>query len=183
MPQVNIDELIVKFGKVKQELENVDFSQALVVGVNAAKAKMQYRIFNLGRDKFQNPLGKYRGPKFKKATKKELKKFKDPTKFFNKNLFTPYELKRIKAGRQIIKKDLEFTGALRRGIVVLKENNARVICYIPNAKLFLIAESQETDLNTQIFGLSTEERKILVDNTNAALKQLYDRILNTSRPV
>lgn len=178
MPQVNIDELIVKFGKVKQELENVDFSQALVVGVNAAKAKMQFRIFNLGRDKFQNPLGKYkRYGKFKGTA------VKGPFSFKGFDLLSPYEKKRVKAGRQVIKKDLEFTGALRRGIVVLKENNARVICYIPNAKLFLIAESQETDLNTQIFGLSTEERKILTDNTNAALKQLYDRIFNTSRPV
>jgi hypothetical protein len=181
----NIDELIEKFQGIQSKAANIDFSEALLVGVNAARAAMDFRIFNEGKDSNEVSLGAYTGKK-----RNSRKKFKnDQSKQFliggADTSFTPYELKRVNRGRQIRYKDLEFTGDLRRGIVVVKESSTRVVCVIPNDALALIAQGQEEQVGEirgggpiKIFSLSERERDILKTNTNAALKQLYDRLLN-----
>lgn len=170
----NIDQLIVRFKLIKQASQQIDFSDALVVGVNAAKASMQNRIFNQGKDRTLTSLGKYKGPK--KTTSKKFSKFLVGT--VKALQLSEYEKKRVGKGRQIRYKDLEFTGTLRRGIVVIKESSLSIICAIPDDKLIVIARGQEEYLNTKIFSLSDDERELMKTNVNAALKQMYDRLFN-----
>src|SRR3972149_11602266 len=106
----NLNELIVRFKAIKTGSQQVDFSDALVLGVNAAKGSMQNRIFNQGLDAKGVTLGPYISKQYKKKRQKPPKK-------------------------QILYKDLEFSGTLRRGIVVIKETPTSVICdHDPPAK-------------------------------------------------
>lgn len=174
----NINELIQKFKNIREMSENIDPSEALLVGVNAARGAMSNRIFNQGQDSSNNSLGEYKGNRVNVIPKKKQKN----QEFFvgvSVRLLTPYEKKRVEAGRQVRYKDLEFTGTLRRGIVVIQESQRRVVCSIPNDDLFKIARGQEEQLKTQIFSLSDDEREILRINTIEALNQLYGRLFNT----
>lgn len=172
----NIGELIEKFKAIKERAQNVDLSDALVIGVNAAKGAMQFRIFNKGLDSGNVPLGSYRGAK--SNAKNTFSEFLVGVPAGQLRL-SPYEKKRVKKGRQIRYKDLEFTGTLRRGIVVIKESQVRVVCAIPNEDLYKIAKYQEEQINAIIFELSEEERELLRTNVIAASKQIYDRIFNS----
>lgn len=179
----NLDQIIARFKLVKSDVQTIDFSDALVGGVNQAKAQMQNRIFNQGRDADYNPFGKYRGKKKRVSLKKfEGRKaeflFGDITGNNPLNL-SPYELKRVEKGRQVRYKDLEFTGALRRGIVVIKESNTSVVCAIPNEDLYKIAKGQEEQLDTVIFQQSDSEKQTMIETINALIKQGYDRIFGT----
>ena len=171
----NIGELIERFKILKEQARNVDLSDALVVGVNAAKAAMQFRIFNKGLDAGNTPIGSYKGPK--KLTANDFSEFLvgDPGDTLQ---LSQYEKKRVKKGQQIRYKDLEFTGTLRRGILVIKESQVRVVCAIPNENLFNIAKWQEEYINAPIFSLTDQERELLKTNVIAAVNQLYDRLFN-----
>lgn len=148
----NIGEVVARFKNLSEQLKNIDLSDALVVGVNAARGAMSFRIFNKGLDAANVPLGSY--------------KSKD------------YAKKRTKKGRQVKYKDLEFTGTLRRGILVIKESQVRVICAIPNEALLKIAQYQEEAIGSTIFALSEEEKELLKTNVIAAVNQIYDRLFN-----
>lgn len=181
----NINELIQRFEGIRDA--PIDPTNALLAGVNAAKAAMQHRIFNQGKDAGGKSLGKYMGQKrggmggaltkkifgLDQATKDRTVGFIDFTR-----RFTPHELKRLNAGRQVVYKDLELTGALRRGIVTVRQQN-RVVCVIPHPDLYRIAKAQEDHLHTVIFALSEKERALMVQNTNAILKQEYDRVFKS----
>lgn len=164
----NIDSVIEKFKMMADNAANIDFSESLIGGANAARGKMNFRIFNSGKDANGAPFGVYTGKKISK-----------------KIPFTPYELKRVSKGRQILKKDLEFYGALRRGIVIVKKDQKMVVCTIVNAQLILIADYQEEQIGkirktgkVRIFALSQEERSFFITNTSALLKQQYARAFN-----
>lgn len=185
----NIDDVIERFQGLAKNAKQVDFSEALTVGVNAAMGKMKFRIFNKGHDAFGLDLGKYTGRRESISLKsinkfKKLKIAKDVD--FDAGL-TDYEKERLKKGRQISYKDLEFTGALRRGIVVVSESNKSVVCMIPNDDLFniskyqekMIAELQGSQEPLKIFALSDEEREVLKTNTIEALKQIYVRVFTS----
>lgn len=183
----NIEELITKFKGLKANAQQVDFSEALLVGVNAARGAMSFRIFNKGLDSTGASFGKYIGKK-QGLSKAGEKIFKGKKKFLAGNAtgFSPYELKRIGRGRQVRYKDLEFTGDLRRAIRSEKESNVRVICVITNARLAKIADYQEEQIGritgkgrVAIWQLSEQEREILKTNTSAALTQIYVRLLST----
>jgi hypothetical protein len=158
----NIDQVVERFKGYGAKAAAVDPSEALLVGVNAAAGQMKFRIFNQGLDAEGDAFGKYMGRKV-----------------------TTIKQKRLNAGRQIKYKDLEFTGSLRRGIVVLKDGNTRVVCVIPNESLFKIAKYQEeqiskfTGQDANIFTLSKEERELMRTNIVEALKQIYVRVLNS----
>jgi len=176
----NIGELIERFKVIKEKALSIDLSEALVIGVNAAKATMQVRIFNRGEDAGNVSLGSYRGPK-KSVSKKQFEGRKIEFLFGQVDdiRLSQYEKKRVAKGRQIRYKDLEFTGTLRRGIVVIKESTIRVVCSIPDEDLYKIARGQEKQINAEIFSLSDEEREVLRTNVIAATKQIYDRIFNS----
>lgn len=171
----NIEQVIEKFKILKDNARNVDFSDALVVGVNAAKAAMQNRIFNKGLDAGNTPIGSYKGPK-KAVNRGRLSDFLVGT---SDNIsLSQYEKKRVKAGRQIRYKDLEFTGTLRRGIVVVKENQTAVSCQIPSDELAVIARSHEEYINGPIFSLTEGERELLREQVIEATTEIYDRLFN-----
>lgn len=184
----NIDELIEKFKKLQSEVGAIDFSSALLVGVNAAMGKMTYRIFNLGQDASGLDFGKYTGKRsgINKRTAARLEKLNIAQDLDIETGLTAYEKKRLKAGRQISYKDLEFTGDLRRAIVVGVESNTRVICWIPNDQEYKIAKYQEQQIAeiqgasepVKIFALSKDEEELMAENIIEALKQIYDRIFN-----
>lgn len=186
----NIDQVIERFKAKADQAKNVDVSQALTAGVNAARGAMTARIFNKGLDNQGASLGPYAGKKKKLSKAKDESLFKKRKReFFTlqpEGEFSEYELIRIGQGRQVRYKDLELTGTLRRGIVTIKESENKVVCAIPSDKLFLIAQGQEKQVGkirgggtATIFSLSDKERQILKDTTNEVLKQLYDSIINT----
>lgn len=171
----NIEDVVAQFKALNEQLKTIDLSDALVVGVNAARGQMSFRIFNKGLDTGGTSLGSY---------KKNISKEDFLEGGFDLGTFlSPYEKKRRKAGRQIKYKDLEFTGTLRRGILVIKESQVRVVCAIPNEKLRKIATYQEEYIGSKIFGLSEEETELLKTNVIAAVTQIYDRLFNTKQPV
>lgn len=190
----NIDQVIEKLNALTQAGERIDFSDALAAGVNAARAAMQNRIFNTGLDANDITLGGYVG-KQTKITERKLAKDKKKRKRLLQNIatfdqtagFSEYEKKRLSHGRQIAFKDLEFTGSLRRSIVTATESTRQVACIIINEQDALIAGYQEEQIarirggagRANIFALSDTERKELIEVTNTALGQLYDRLLNT----
>lgn len=194
----NIVEIINKFKTMKNQLQEVDLSEALVFGVNAAKSRMQNRIFDDGHDADNGSLGGYVG---KKSVSKKTKSFGFETdKIAKRQLgvrsgginvnLTPYEWKRVSNKREIVYKDLEFYGTLRRGIVIIKESSNRVVTAIPNNKLYLIARGQEAQIGgirgggpARIFSLSKEEEELLRTNVIAAVNQIYARIFNTNQSI
>lgn len=186
----NIDGLIDKFKAIGDKLPAIDPSQALLVGVNAARGQMTFRIFNEGKDSEGISFGIYTGKKEKINTEKTFKKKNKKFLAGEQDQFTEYEQKRIGRGRQIRYKDLEFTGDLRRGIKVIQDSNIRVVLMIPNDELFKISKFQEEQIGkilgrgeVKIFVLSEEERNLSRENTKEALKQIYDSLFNTSKPV
>lgn len=181
----NLDDLIVRFKAVGQQAQQLDVSQALLAGVNAAAGDMDHRIFNKGLDAEGVSLGLYVGSRRKPISKKaaKVKKKSNIELVAGQNNFTPYELKRLESGRQVLYKDLEFEGTLRRGIVVVEETPTRVVCAIPSSKLQLIAAGQEEQVGAirgggpaPIFALSASEQETLIFNTTEILNQLYDRL-------
>lgn len=185
----NIDQVVERFRAIGARVKGVDPSEALIVGVNAARGQMTERIFNKGQDFEGGSLGVYVGKKGRLSKLAEQRIFGKRKKEFlvgTNDQFSPYEIKRIKKGRQIRYKDLELFGSLRRGIIVIKSSNTRVVCAIPNDKLYKIAQGQETQIGrilgtgvTVIFTPSQEEKKVLRENTTEALKQIYVRVFNS----
>lgn len=186
--KTNLDELLEKFKKAAEESQNIDYGEALLVGVNAGMGLMKNRIFNQGQDKFGVSLGKYVGKKTGVKAGNKIRKLRIAKELNFDDGLTDYEKERLRDGRQIGYKDLELTGDLRRGVVIGQESNVRVICWIPNDFLFTIAKYQEEQIASirgdadpaQIFALSDDEKKAVEENTKEAIKQIYDRIFNNS---
>lgn len=182
----NIDEIISKFKKVAENAESIDYSEALLVGANAAMGQMKFRIFNEGLDNQLVSFGKYTGKKKGLRSKNAVKisKMRIAEALDVDDGLTDYEKKRLRHGRQVDFKDLEFDGDLRRGIVDGKVSNIKVICWIPNDEEFKIAKYQEAQIGkirgetVVIFSLTEDERLLVVDNTKEALKQIYDRLFS-----
>lgn len=175
----NLDDLITKWTVNLEKAKTINMSDALIFGVNAARGQMENRIFNQGLDSTGKPLGIYRG----KRNYPKPKKLNDPRKLKfatgGARLLTRYERKRVDAGRQVRYKDLEFTGTLRRGIVVIKQTESRVVCAAPSQRNKDIIDGQEKDLNTKIFSLSVSERDFMKQQINAAIKQKYAGLFNS----
>lgn len=179
----NIGDLVDKWLAIDEKVKTLNVSEALVFGVNAARARMENRIFNKGLDVKLEPLGIYRGKK-KKAIGKKILADNKKLKFFvgeedSRTLLTEYEEKRVKKGRQVRYKDLEFSGTLRRGIVVIKETESKVVCAAPSKRNKDIIEGQEKDLKTTIFTLSDDERDFMRSQIKEAIKQKYAGIFNS----
>lgn len=201
----NIDDVIAKFKAIAQKAAEIDVSAALVVGMNAGLGQMKNRIFNQRQDAAGASLGKYTGKKGKVTGRYRLNS-EDPgdasvkklAKKQNKRLMeysgedlTPYEKKRVKHGRQIAEKDLEFDGDLRRAMVLGSPAPREVNAIINNARQSQVAGYQEQQIArirgqsapVVIFSPSEDEKQTVRDNTSAALKQIYDRIFNTTTGV
>jgi len=161
----NIKDLIDQLQNVTANGRRIDFSEPLAVGVNAARAAMQYRIFNTGTDAAGESLGKYIGRTYRTTSRKytytledifdsETKKKlgKKRKQLLGHSQFNPelkntdYEKLRLSEGRQIGFKDLEFYGSLRRAIVTVTNDNNKVSCVIDNELEYNISVWQEQQI-------------------------------------
>jgi hypothetical protein len=154
----NISVLIKKFQRLAEEAKTIDATAALEQGLNSGRAAMNNRIFDKGLDADNITLGKY-------------------TKAYAK--------KRVKANRFIDKKDLEFTGSLRRAIITAAFGENKAGVFINNQREKEIAQYQEEQVGSKrgsgrvkIFGISKAEKEFVKEQTQKALNQLYVRLFN-----
>lgn len=196
----NLEDIIKKLQQVATQAEALDFSEPLIAGLNAAMGKMKFRVFNTGKDSKGVSFGKYVGKRTRATNRKfRAKKYGDKEnekekgkkrKRLNKNkdeneTYTEYEKIRLSFGRQISFKDLEFTGGLRRAIIVAKVSNTKAAVVIPNEQLYKIAKYQSEQISklvgteVKIFSFSGEEKEIQTETTNEFLNQLYARLFNS----
>lgn len=124
-------------------------------GLNSAMALMKRRIFNKSQAADRSPLGPY--------------------------ISEAYKAKRRAAGRQVGRKDLQFSDRLFKGIQVFRVRNNRVEIRFTRTDLALIARSQEIQIQNiragrkansgvarrgiPIFVLNDDERKNALDVT------------------
>lgn len=87
--------------------------------------------------------------------------------------------KRKSKGNQTSKKDLEFTGDLRRSITTAgRKNNSEAVLGFDNKDKFEIAEHQETYLKKDIFTLSTKEIAGITERATAVIARDIDKFLS-----
>lgn len=156
----NIEAIQLRLALFKANVAAGSFSDALVGGLVAGMGLMKRRIFNQSMDADGISLGNYISKEYRRL--------------------------RLKNGRQIAKKDLEFAGALRRAIEVVSINNTRAQIRINNSELAQIAVYLEqqianirsgrpanspTSQRARIFTLSDTEIAILRKNTLELLRQ------------
>ncbi len=145
--------LTEKIEKLKEKYTNGSFADALIGAVNAGNGLMQQRIFTLNEDVLGESFGAYIGRKSK--TKLNITGSKRSRAIAGLDL-TPYQKKRAAAGRQIIKKDLEFTGNLRRSIVTAVESEKAAVIEFNNDEAAIIARGQEVQItNIRLGGKGT----------------------------
>lgn len=107
-------------------------SKILINTASIAGSDLQFRIFNQGQTTAGNTM-RYRS--------------------------APYKRKRVKAGRQIVWKDLEFTGDLRYSINILNTAQREVSYGFNNSETAKIAGYQEEarQVGEKIFELNNKE--------------------------
>jgi hypothetical protein len=164
-----------KINKLKDAFEKGRFADALLAALNTGNGLMQQRIFQQTTDVEGNDFGAYIG----KATKvKRIKISKNPLQnkrnkaLIGQNL-TPYQRKRASKGRQVLRKDLEFTGGLRRAIETIVENDKAVVLEFNNDQAALIAKGQEAQITNIRLGQKgiTKGVGIKIFSLNQAEKQ------------
>lgn len=180
-----------KIEKLKKSFESGEFADALLGAVNTGNALMQQRVFSENVDTQGNSFGQYIG---KKRTVKTFTKTTNATQnkrgkaLIGKSL-TPYEIKRAAAGRQTTRKDLEFTGGLRRAIETAVVNEKAVVIEFNNSEAVLIALGQEAQITNirngqkgttkgtgiKIFRLSKTEREEVVGQGLELINQIMKR--------
>lgn len=179
--------LTSKIEGIKQAFENGSFADALVGALNTGSGLMQQRIFSDNEDAAGQSFGMYIG----KKTKTKLVKSKNKTQNKrNKAIagqdLTSYQRKRAKAGRQVTKKDLEFTGGLRRAIETQIENENAVLLEFNNDEAAKIARGQEKQIanirngakgttkgnRVKIFTLNESEKEKVVEQGRELINQI-----------
>lgn len=168
-----------------QIVESGEFADALVSAINTGNGLMQQRVFTHGQDVEGNSFGGYVGKKTTLGIESQRRLLSGARSTVQRNRIrrsnsplTPYERKRVQAGRQIGYKDLEFNGELRRSIQVFIEDEKTVILAFNNSESALIARGQEQQIEnirqgrpgttqgtgaTLIFAFSDDEQREVVD--------------------
>lgn len=149
----NTKEVQARLALIRAQIATGVFSDALVAGLNAAMGIMKRRIFNLSQDADGESLAHYVSAGYKK--------------------------KRVNKGRQIVRKDLEFDGTLRRAIEVVTVNNTKAEIRLTDDDSANIARWQEQQIynirtgvppneasggRVPIFELNDDEKDILRTN-------------------
>ena len=163
----NIPEIIRQLERIKAAAGAASSGEggiqdAIVGAMNAGRGLMVRRIFNNSQDATGQPLGEYTGGKTRLTKKKSSSKFDDDDeekgrkkvkRNFNRAIkddadatYTEYQKKRLGAGRQIAKKDLEFDGSLRRSIETVNGEGNKVTVAITNPENAKIARYQEQQI-------------------------------------
>lgn len=117
MPTVNNTKQVAAALLAQKQFFESSLSDITFAAMNAGMAMMKQRIFNNGLDANKKPLAPY--------------------------ISKSYIKKRQKAGRQIIKKDLQFTGSLFTGIEVRRTNGVKSVIQFTTNELADIGHYQE----------------------------------------
>lgn len=185
-----------KIDGLKEAYENGRFGDALIGAVNTGNGLMQQRIFTQNEDVEGNDFGKYIG---KKQTSKQADRqtfralFGTESKTDRKRIkasaeleLTSYQRKRAHKGRQINKKDLEFSGGLRRAIETQLENDKTAILEFNNDQAVKVAKGQEAQITNirnggrgsvkgtgvKIFALNQTEKETVIEQGAELIKQI-----------
>lgn len=184
-----------KIDGLKEAYANGNFGDALVTSLNTGNGLMQQRIFTNNTDVDGNSFGQYVGNKSKQSDRAQLKALFGTTSKTDKKRIksaaglelTSYQRKRASKGRQIIKKDLEFTGGLRRAIETQVANEKSAVLQFNNTEAANIAAGQEQQITNirnggkgttkgtgaiKIFTLNQSEREQVVDQGAELIKQI-----------
>jgi hypothetical protein len=128
----NTKEMLARLALIRANIAAGVFSDALVAGLNAGMGLMKRRIFNQSLAADGTSLGPYYSEQ--------------------------YERDRARAGRQIGRKDLEFTGTVRRSIEIVTVNNTRAEIRITSPSSADIARWQEEQIYNLRNGLPYDEK-------------------------
>lgn len=189
--------LLNKIKNLKDRVRNIDFSDVFVAALNTGNAMMQQRIFQENKDVLGNGFGEYIGEK-KFLTDRQKKRLLGSTQSrttlarIQRNIgrrLTPYQRKRVNRGRQIVRKDLELEGELRRSIEVQVINERAAALMFNNDKAVLVAKGQENQITNiretgrgsvygngvKIFALNDNERKQVLDQVRLITRNEIQR--------
>lgn len=181
-----------KIEGIKKAFENGRFGDALVGALNTGNGLLQQRVFTQNKDIEGNDFGEYVGAKKKQSDRSQLRKLFGTTSKTDKKRIkasaglelTAYQRKRANKGRQIIKKDLEFNGGLRRAIETQVENERSAVIQFNNDEAAKIAKGQEAQISNirqgkpgttkgtgiKIFTLDTKEREEVTEQGAELIK-------------
>lgn len=186
--------LLDKIKSLKQNVQEANFSEVFVAALNTGNALMQQRIFNQNTDIEGNSFGGYVGEQ-KFLSQRQKKRLLGSTTSrtdlgrIQKNLglrLTPYQRKRVNKGRQIIKKDLEFSGGLRRAIEIQVINERSVALQFNNDEAVKVAKGQENQITNlrngekgyvtgngiKIFAFNDNEKERTSEQVRLLIKQI-----------
>jgi len=151
---MNLKEAMLKIDSLKAEIPGI-IKGAEEVAVQRAWAEMLRRIFNEGKDSGEESLGRYS---------------------------LSWSKVRAKAGRQTNYKDLEFTGKLRRSIIIGESNGSVVIgilkqSYKNKSDTVKVSESLEAMNKKDIFKLTNDEIEAAKEaGSNFFIREIMKRI-------
>lgn len=177
-----------KINRLKTAYESGRFSDALLAALNTGNGLMQQRIFQQTTDVEGNGFGTYVG---KRSKVKRITVSKNPLQnkrnkaLVGQNL-TPYQRKRAAKGRQVLRKDLEFTGGLRRAIETVVESDKAVVLEFNNDQAAIIAKGQEAQITNirlgqkgttkgvgiKIFSLNQAEKEEVTEQGQELINQI-----------
>lgn len=163
-----------KIDKIKDAFENGRFGDALVTAVNTGNGLMQQRVFGQNTDVAGQDFGKYIGKKRKVPLVRSSNKTQDKRNKAIAGLeLTSYQRKRAAKGRQILKKDLEFEGGLRRAIETRVEGETAAVIEFNNSEAAQIARGQENQITNIRAGLkgTTKGAGVRIFRLNPAEKE------------
>jgi hypothetical protein len=147
--------ILTKYVKdLSRLVEGGGFADALVGAMNTGNGLMQQRIFTRNEDVEGQSFGVYIGRKaalgqFSQSRLLTLAKSATDRRRVRRAAvpLTPYQRKRVLRGRQVLRKDLELEGDLRRSIQVFVENDRTVVLAFNDDHQALIASGQEQQIH------------------------------------
>lgn len=176
--------LTEKISGIKKAFENGRYADALIGALNTGNGLMQQRIFTTNKDVEGNGFGQYIGVKRRLSKRGKLELLAGTTsktdlkriKTAAGQALTPYQRKRANKGRQTDKKDLEFTGGVRRAIETVVENEKAAALSFNNDKAAAIAQGQEIQIANIRAGRkgTTKGEGIKIFRLNISEKQQVD---------
>jgi hypothetical protein len=176
-----------KVDGLKEAYDNGKFADALVGALNTGNGLLQQRVFQETQDVEGNTFGQYIGKKRKVRTAQTKNKTQAKrNKAIEGKFLTSYQRKRAAKGRQVDKKDLEFSGGLRRAIETQVENDKAAVIQFNNSEAAKIAKGQEAQISNirgggkgttkgkgvKIFSLNNSEKETVGEQGAELIKQI-----------
>jgi hypothetical protein len=176
-----------KVDGLKEAYENGNFADALIGALNTGNGLMQQRVFSQTEDVEGNSFGQYVGKKRKVKTKPTSNRTQAKrNKAIEGQFLTSYQRKRASKGRQVAKKDLEFSGGLRRAIETQAENEKTAVIQFNNSEAAKIAKGQEAQITNirnggkgttkgegiKIFSLNNIEKETVIEQGAELITQI-----------